>query len=66
MPIAFDVPAPNPLCVTAKDIQRELQVSRATAYAVLWQLPTLRVGKRRLALREDLIAWLRDQREARP
>ena len=52
-----------PVVVTAREIQAILGVSKPTAYTVLSQLPSIRIGSLRRALGSDLLKWLENQRE---
>lgn len=46
--------------LTAKDIQSELHVSRSTAYRVLENVPTIRIGRCLRVSRSDLAQAIRD------
>ena len=52
-----------PDVMDAKQIAEALQMSKAGAYNLLNNpdFPTLRIGGRKLVLKQDLIAWLKSQ-----
>ena len=52
-----------PDVMDAKQIAEALQLSKAGAYNLLSNpnFPTLRIGGRKLVLKQDLIAWLKSQ-----
>ena len=52
-----------PDVMDARHLAQALQISRASAYNLLNSddFPTLRIGKRKLVMRNDLIAWLKSQ-----
>ena len=52
-----------PDVMDVKQIAEALQLSKAGAYNLLNNpaFPTLRIGGRKLVLRQDLIAWLKSQ-----
>lgn len=49
---------PAAVYITASDIQRELAVSRASAYSIMKQLPHIRAGRIVRAKRSDFDLWL--------
>ena len=53
-------PKDLPLALTASDIAKILGLSRAGAYNLLntQGFPTLRVGKRKIVMRDKFIAWV--------
>ncbi len=53
-------PKDFPLALTASDIAKILGLSRAGAYNLLntQGFPTLRVGKRKIVMRDKFIAWV--------
>ena len=52
-----------PDVMDARHLAQALRISRASAYNLLNSddFPTLRIGKRKLVMRDDLIAWLKSQ-----
>ena len=52
-----------PDVMDAKQIAEALQLSKAGAYNLLSNpnFPTLRIGGRKLVLKQELIAWLKSQ-----
>ena len=52
-----------PDVMDARQFAQALQISRASAYNLLNSdgIPTLRIGKRKLVMRDDLIAWLKSR-----
>ncbi|MBR2927603.1 MAG: helix-turn-helix domain-containing protein [Oscillospiraceae bacterium] len=52
-----------PDVMDAKQIAEALQLSKAGAYNLLSSpnFPTLRIGGRKLVLKQELIAWLKSQ-----
>lgn len=52
-----------PFVLNAAELAKVLNVSRASAYALMHQetFPTLRIGTRLLVPREQLIAWIDSQ-----
>ncbi|MEW6273265.1 MAG: helix-turn-helix domain-containing protein [Thermodesulfobacteriota bacterium] len=55
----------TPLAVAVAEAARLVGVSRSALYDLVsrGELPTARIGRRRVVLLEDLRAWLRAQRE---
>ena len=52
-----------PDVMDAKQLAKALQISKAGAYNLLNDpdFPTLRIGGRKLVLKQELIAWLKSQ-----
>ena len=57
-----------PDVMDAKQIAEALHLSKAGAYNLLNNpnFPTLRIGGRKLVLKQDLIAWLKNQTKTKP
>ena len=55
-----DTQSPPPMTLTVEDLQRELHISRNTAYELTEQkgFPVFRVGKRKLINRQKLQEWM--------
>jgi excisionase family DNA binding protein len=56
----------TPLAHTIPEAAREARVGRSLVYDAIksGELPTVKLGRRRLVLADDLIAWLRRHRVA--
>lgn len=52
-----------PDVMDARQLAQSLQISRAGAYNLLnsKDFPTLRIGKRKLVMKSDLIRWLKSR-----
>lgn len=57
-----------PDVMDAKQIAEALHLSKAGAYNLLSNpnFPTLRIGGRKLVLKQELIAWLKSQTKTKP
>ena len=57
-----------PDVMDAKQIAQALHLSKAGAYNLLNNpdFPTLRIGGRKLVLKQDLITWLKSQTKTNP
>ena len=55
-----NIQALPPMTLTVEDLQRELNISRNTAYALTDRkdFPVFRIGKRKLINREKLQEWM--------
>ena len=59
-------PAPRRISYSVEDAAEETGIGRSYLYLAIkaGELATLKLGKRRLILRDDLIAWLQTKRQA--
>lgn len=57
---------PPRISLSVEDAAEEAGISRSYIYLAIkaGELATLKLGKRRLIMRDDLIAWLQSKRQA--